>query len=90
MKLLFWRRPRIPVLVLHGILARRAALNIAAHGPLIDRAFAAAQGGHVVLDIDSPGGSPVQSDLIASRIRRKTGLPPCDRASHCTHSASLP
>jgi len=73
MKLLFWRRPRIPVLVLHGILARRAALNIAAYGPLIDRAFAAAQGGHVVLDIDSPGGSPVQSDLIASRIRRQAG-----------------
>ena len=40
MKLLFWRKPRIPVLVLHGILARRAALNIAAYGPLIDRARA--------------------------------------------------
>lgn len=69
MKLLFWRKPRIPVLVLHGILARRAALNIAAYGPLIDRACAAAKGAHLVLDIESPGGSPVQSDLIARRIR---------------------
>jgi signal peptide peptidase SppA len=70
MKLLFWRKPRIPGLVLHGILARRAALNIGSYGPLIDRACAAASGGHLVLDIESPGGSPVQSDLIARRIRQ--------------------
>lgn len=69
MKLMFWRKTRIPVLVLHGILARRAALNIGTCGPLIDRACAAARGRHLVLDIDSPGGSPVQSDLIARRIR---------------------
>ncbi|MBN8889208.1 MAG: signal peptidase [Acetobacteraceae bacterium SCN 69-10] len=70
MNLLFWRRKKVPVLVLHGMLARRAALNIAAYAPLIDAAFrAAGQGGHVVLDIDSPGGSPVQSDQIAARIR---------------------
>jgi ClpP class serine protease len=70
MKLLFWRRPRIPVLALHGILSRRGALNIAGLGPLVDRACAAAaKGGHLVLDIESPGGSPVQSDLIARRIR---------------------
>jgi ClpP class serine protease len=74
MNLLFWRRPRIPVLVLHGILARRGALNIAAYGPVIEQAFAAAaRKRHLVLDIDSPGGSPVQSDLIASRIRRLAG-----------------
>lgn len=71
MRLLFWRKPRVPVLVLHGILARRGALNIAAYGTLIERAFAlAAKQGHLILDIESPGGSPVQADLIASRIRR--------------------
>jgi signal peptide peptidase SppA len=71
MNLVFWRKPRIPVLVLHGILARRGALNIGAYGPLVDRAMAAAaRPGHLVLDIESPGGSPVQSDLIAARIRR--------------------
>ena len=73
MKLLFWRRRRVPVLQLHGVLAARLGpLNIEAYGKLIDAAFkAAGHGGTVVLDIDSPGGSPVQSDLIAARIRRR-------------------
>jgi signal peptide peptidase SppA len=73
MRLLFWRRPRTPVVVLHGILAARGtALNTASIGPLIDRAFAGVgQGDTVVLDIESPGGSAVQSDLIAARIRRR-------------------
>jgi signal peptide peptidase SppA len=71
MRLMFWRRKRIPVLVLHGVLAARGALNLATYAPLIDRAVAeAGKGGHLVLDIDSPGGSPVQSDMIASRLRR--------------------
>jgi len=70
MRLLFWRRRKVPVLVLHGMLARRGPLNAAAYAPLIDAAFrAAGRGGQVVLDIDSPGGSPVQSELIAARIR---------------------
>jgi ClpP class serine protease len=72
MKLLFWRGPRIQVVQLHGTLAARAgALSLASAGPLIDRAFARAGGMPVLLDIDSPGGSPVQSDLIAARIRRR-------------------
>lgn len=72
MNLMFWRGKRVPVLELHGMLARRGALNIAAYAPLIDAAFrAAGKGGHVVLDIDSPGGSPVQSDLIGARIRQQ-------------------
>src|SRR6185437_249897 len=72
MKLLFWRRPRIGVIELHGVLsARPGALNARAFAPLIERAFrAAGKGGNVILDIDSPGGSPVQSDLIASLVRR--------------------
>ena len=73
MRLLFWRRRRVPVLRLHGVLAASLGpLNIEAYGKLIDAAFrAAGKGGTVVLDIDSPGGSPVQSDLIAARIRRR-------------------
>ena len=73
MRLLFWRARRIPVLELHGLIAPRAgSINIAAFGPLIDRALAAAgKGGVLLLDIESPGGSPVQSDLIANRIRRR-------------------
>ncbi|KAA5613136.1 S49 family peptidase [Rhodovastum atsumiense] len=60
---------------LHGAIAARVGtLNIAACGRLVDAAFrAAGAGGTVVLDIDSPGGSPVQSDLIAARIRRRAG-----------------
>jgi signal peptide peptidase SppA len=73
MNLFFWRRPRIPVVELHGIIAGRdGALNLRSAGPLIERAFAAAKrGGAVILDIDSAGGSPVQSELVAGLIRRR-------------------
>lgn len=73
-RLLFWRRKRIGVIELHGTIAsRQGALNVKALGPLLERAFGAAgrTEGHVILDIDCPGGSPVQSDLIAALIRRK-------------------
>ena len=72
-RLAFWRRPKVPVLELHGTLSSRAgALNLAGFAPLIDRAFRiAGRDGTVVLDIESPGGSPVQSELIATRIRRR-------------------
>jgi ClpP class serine protease len=73
MRLLFWRGPRVPVLVLHGVLASRmGTLNLAGYCGLIDRAIESARRlGHLVLDINSPGGSAVQSDLIASRIRTR-------------------
>ena len=73
MRLLFWKGPRIPVLVLHGMLApRMGALNLEAYGALIDRAVQSARrSGHLLLDINSPGGSAVQSDLIAARIRAR-------------------
>jgi signal peptide peptidase SppA len=75
MRLLFWKPRPVTVLQLHGTLSARAgALNIETFGPLIDSAVAdAGKGGTLVLDIDSPGGSPVQSDLIASRIRARAG-----------------
>ncbi len=53
------------------IAPRPGMLSAASAAPLIDRAFRSAQGRPVVLDIESPGGSPVQSDLIASLIRRR-------------------
>jgi signal peptide peptidase SppA len=73
MNLLFWRRPRIPVIELHGLIAGRdGALNNRSAGPLIEGAFAGAgRAKAVILDIDSPGGSPVQSELIAGLIRRR-------------------
>ncbi len=73
MTFLPWRRPRIPVIELHGLIAgREGAVNLRSAGPLIERAFAGAKRGTaVILDIDSPGGSPVQSELIADLVRRR-------------------
>ncbi len=45
-------------------------LNDAALAPVIERAFRAGKPAAVALVINSPGGSPVQSSLIAARIRR--------------------
>jgi ClpP class serine protease len=68
--LLPWRRPRLNVVVLHGtIAARPGMLSADSAKPLIEKAFASAAGRPVILDIESPGGSPVQSDLIANLIR---------------------
>jgi len=68
--LLPWRRPRINVIVLHGMIAARAGmLNADSARPLIEKAFGSAGRRPVILDIESPGGSPVQSDLIATMIR---------------------
>ncbi|MEO9189941.1 MAG: S49 family peptidase [Acetobacteraceae bacterium] len=71
MRLRFWRRT-VSVIELHGLIAGRPGLlNLRTAGPLIERGFAAAGKHAVILDIDSPGGSPVQSDLIAALIRRR-------------------
>jgi ClpP class serine protease len=68
--LLPWRRPRLSVIVLHGVIAARVGmLNADTARPLIEKAFAATGRHPVILDIESPGGSPVQSDLIANMIR---------------------
>ncbi len=71
-RLLPWRRPRINVVEMHGLISPRpGAVGMGTIVPLVNRAFASARGRPVVLDIESPGGSPVQSDLIASLIRRR-------------------
>jgi signal peptide peptidase SppA len=60
----------VNVIELHGtIAAREGMLNADGVTPLIERAFETARGRPVILDIESPGGSPVQSDLIARLIR---------------------
>ncbi len=66
-----FRRSRIPVLTLHGVIGRRGTIHIGAYDkPIARAAWLARRCGHLVLDIDSPGGSPVQSDLVASALRR--------------------
>lgn len=62
----------IPVVRLHGVIAaeqRQGRLNIATVGPLLRRAFAVKAAPVVAIVVNSPGGSPVQSRLIAKRIR---------------------
>lgn len=47
-----------------------SGLNDASLAPVIERAFSRGKPKAVALAINSPGGSPVQSALIAARIRR--------------------
>lgn len=66
-------RPRVAVIRLNGTIGgsgRGGGLNDAALAPLIQRAFRRGKPAAVALAINSPGGSPVQSSLIAARIRR--------------------
>jgi signal peptide peptidase SppA len=62
----------IPVVRLHGVIAadaRPGRLNIASVAPLLRRAFRHRWAPVVAIIVNSPGGSPVQSRLIARRIR---------------------
>jgi signal peptide peptidase SppA len=76
MPLFFWRARPIPVVELRGVIAARSGmLNLAQVGPLLERGFALAKakgaGKRLILAVESPGGSPVQSDLISQFIRRR-------------------
>ena len=76
---LFRRRPLVAVLRLSGAIGMgRAGLTDAGLAPVIERAFRKGRPVAVALSINSPGGSAVQSSLIAARIRRlaeRRGLP---------------
>ncbi|MBF9030683.1 S49 family peptidase [Rhodobacterales bacterium HKCCE3408] len=65
--------PLVAVIRLNGIIAsgsRGGRLSDDSTSALIERAFKRGKPAAVALAINSPGGSPVQSSLIASRIRR--------------------
>ncbi len=70
---LFSRSEVIPVLRLSGAIGAatplRQGLSIAGCATAIERAFSMKKAPAVVLQINSPGGSPVQSRLIYERIR---------------------
>src|SRR5690606_37235723 len=64
--------PIVPVVRLHGVIAaeqRPGRLNIANVAPLLKRAFDIKAAPAVAVVVNSPGGSPVQSRLIAKRMR---------------------
>lgn len=72
--------PVVAVIRLSGVIAsgggtplRPAMLNLASLAETIERAFAIKGVRAVALAINSPGGSPVQSALIAGRIRQLAG-----------------
>jgi serine protease SohB len=63
--------PTVAVVRLSGVIAARGrALNDEALAPVLKKAFSRGKPKAVVLLINSPGGSPVQSSLIGARIRR--------------------
>jgi serine protease SohB len=64
--------PVVAVIRLSGVIGAqsRAPLSDAALAPMIEKAFARGKPAAVALEINSPGGSPVQSSLIGARIRR--------------------
>jgi signal peptide peptidase SppA len=64
--------PVIPVVRLQGVITadqRPGRLNIAGVAPLLQKAFDMKAAPAVVIIVNSPGGSPVQSRLISKRIR---------------------
>lgn len=62
--------PVVPVIRLQGAISTgRNGLSDAALAPVIEKAFRMKPAA-VALAVNSPGGSPVQSSLIAARIRR--------------------
>jgi signal peptide peptidase SppA len=70
------RPPVVPVIPLAGVIGgvpgpalRGTGLSLAALNPALERAFKMRGAKAVALAINSPGGSPVQSALIAGRIR---------------------
>lgn len=71
---LFHRRPRIALVRLAGTIAARPGLSggisLQSAAPMLDRAFAMRRLAAVFLAINSPGGSAVQSSLVAGHIRR--------------------
>jgi signal peptide peptidase SppA len=62
----------VPVVRLQGVIAadlRPGRLNIAGVAPLLQKAFSYKAAPAVVIVVNSPGGSPVQSRLISKLIR---------------------
>lgn len=76
------RAPAVPVVRLTGVIGgpslRGGGLTLNGINPALERAFKLRGAKAVALAINSPGGSPVQSTLIAERIRalsREKALP---------------
>lgn len=65
-------RPVVPVVRLQGVIApdqRPGRINVASAAPLLRRAFKTQDAAAVAIIVNSPGGSAVQSRLVAKLIR---------------------
>ncbi|MEM9523134.1 MAG: S49 family peptidase [Pseudomonadota bacterium] len=62
--------PLVAVVSLNGVISAGRGLNDAGLSPVLEKAFRRSKPAAVALAINSPGGSAVQSSLIAKRIRR--------------------
>lgn len=64
--------PRVAVVRLSGAIGMpgRGSLSDVTVAPLLEKAFRKGKPDAVALQINSPGGSPVQSSMIGARIRR--------------------
>ncbi|MCB1343119.1 MAG: S49 family peptidase [Pseudooceanicola sp.] len=64
--------PLVSVVRLTGAIgmAGRGSMSDTALAPVLERAFRRGKPAAVAIELNSPGGSPVQSSLIGSRIRR--------------------
>jgi signal peptide peptidase SppA len=75
-KSIFSNSIEIPTLRLSGVIGQagfmRSGLNISALDQLIDKLFSNKKSPAVALIINSPGGSPTQSSLIAEKIIKKS------------------
>ena len=69
-------KPVVSMVRLHGVIAAmsgplpRSVINAQAVDKMLERAFAPEKLAAVALQINSPGGSPTQSALVADRIRQ--------------------
>ncbi|MEM6659343.1 MAG: S49 family peptidase [Pseudomonadota bacterium] len=66
------KQPVVAIVRLSGAIgmAGRGSLNDTVLAPVLEKAFRKGKPAAVALEINSPGGSPVQSSLIGARIRR--------------------
>lgn len=65
-------KPSVAVIKMSGVISSgaRGGLSDQTLGPILEKAFKKGQHDAVALLINSPGGSPVQSSLISSRVQR--------------------
>ena len=67
------RRPTVAIIRLSGVIAAggrgRGSINLPTLSSVLERAFNVRGVRAIALDINSPGGSPVQSAMIFNRIR---------------------